>query len=85
MMLPGSNNPVAVIYGEYMSYMDHNAAFAPAGGIQELSFDDIGAVDGGIIPIVVAYYSIGIAATALAAGAAFVASAQLAYSANRDE
>jgi hypothetical protein len=24
---------------ELMSYMDTNAAFAPAGGIQELSFD----------------------------------------------
>lgn len=30
-----------------MSYMDHNTAFAPAGGIQELSFDEIGQVCGG--------------------------------------
>ena len=29
-----------------MSYMDHNAAFAPAGGIQELSFDEIDLVGG---------------------------------------
>jgi len=29
-----------------MSYMDHNAAFAPAGGIQELSFDEIDQVEG---------------------------------------
>lgn len=67
-----------------MSYMDRNFAFAPAGGVQELSFDELVQVDGGVIPIVVAYYSIAIASTALAAGAAFVASAQVAYSANRD-
>ena len=30
-----------------MSYMEHNAAFAPAGEIQELSFDEIDLVDGG--------------------------------------
>lgn len=30
-----------------MSYMDAHAAFAPAGGIQELSFDEISHVDGG--------------------------------------
>jgi hypothetical protein len=30
-----------------MSYMEHNVAFAPAGGIQELSFDEIDAVSGG--------------------------------------
>ena len=30
-----------------MSYMDHNAAFAPAGGIQELSFDEIAYVGAG--------------------------------------
>jgi len=29
-----------------MSYMDHNAAFAPSGGIQELSFDEIDLVGG---------------------------------------
>ncbi len=29
-----------------MSYMDHNATFAPAGGIQELSFDEIGMING---------------------------------------
>jgi hypothetical protein len=31
---------------ELMSYMDTHAAFAPAGGIQELSFDEIEAVGG---------------------------------------
>ena len=29
-----------------MSYMDQNIAFAPAGGIQELSFDEIDTVGG---------------------------------------
>ena len=29
-----------------MSYMNTHAAFAPAGGIQELSFDEIDLVDG---------------------------------------
>ena len=37
-----------------MSYMDTHAAFAPAGGIQELSFDELDQVDGGIIPLVLA-------------------------------
>jgi hypothetical protein len=32
---------------ELMSYMDAPAAFAPAGGIQELSFDEIDVVNGG--------------------------------------
>lgn len=32
-----------------MSYMDHNASFAPVGGIQELSFDEVEQVDGGWI------------------------------------
>jgi len=32
---------------EFMSYMDTHAAFAPAGGIQELSFDEIDLVGGG--------------------------------------
>jgi len=35
-----------------MSYMNTHAAFAPAGGIQELSFDEIDQVDGGL-PMVV--------------------------------
>ncbi len=30
-----------------MSYMDTHAAFAPAGGIQELSFDEVEIVSGG--------------------------------------
>lgn len=33
-----------------MSYVDHKADFAPAGGIQELSFDEIEEVAGGIWP-----------------------------------
>lgn len=45
--------------GDFMSYMDHNAAFAPAGGIQELSFDEVGEVDGGIVPIVAAVLIVG--------------------------
>ena len=36
-----------------MSYMGHDAAFAPAGGIQELSFDEVEEVGGGIIPLIV--------------------------------
>ena len=32
---------------ELMSYMDTHAAFAPAGGIQELSFDEVLCVGGG--------------------------------------
>jgi hypothetical protein len=36
-----------------MSYMDTNAAFAPAGGIQELSFDEIEEVGGGPGPLVI--------------------------------
>lgn len=33
-----------------MSYIDTHAAFAPAGGIQELSFDEIEEVGGGPLP-----------------------------------
>ena len=39
-----------------MSYLDPNVAFAPAGGMQELSFDEIEQVNGGLlwlVPIVV--------------------------------
>ena len=39
---------------ELMSYMNTHAAFAPAGGIQELSFDEIDLVGGGIAPLVLA-------------------------------
>ncbi len=35
-----------------MSYMGSHAAFAPAGGIQELSFDEIEEVGGGPGPLV---------------------------------
>lgn len=45
-----------------MSYMDHNDAFAPAGGIQELSFDEIEEVSGGFAPIVAAAIAIARAA-----------------------
>lgn len=31
-----------------MSFMGHDAAFAPAGGIQELSFDEVDGVSGGV-------------------------------------
>ena len=31
-----------------MSYMGHDAAFAPAGEIQELSFDEVDGVSGGV-------------------------------------
>ena len=75
--------PAVLMIGTKMSYMDHTA-FADVGGIQELSFDEVDNVNGGIIPIIVAYYAIAIAATALAAGVAFVASAELGYAANRD-
>jgi hypothetical protein len=34
--------------------MDTHAAFAPAGGIQELSFDEIDEVVGGFVPLVFA-------------------------------
>jgi hypothetical protein len=33
--------------GLFMSYMNTHAAFAPAGGIQELSFDEVEIVSGG--------------------------------------
>jgi len=32
-----------------MSYMDQNVAVAPAGGIQELSFDEVARISGGDI------------------------------------
>ena len=34
-----------------MSYMDHNDAFVPAGEIQELSFEEIEQINGGILPV----------------------------------
>jgi len=39
--------------GECMSYMDHNTAFAPAGGIQEMSFQEVDQVGGGALPALV--------------------------------
>ncbi len=35
-----------------MSYMNHSE-FTPAGGIQELSFDEVEQVDGAIAPLVI--------------------------------
>lgn len=53
-----------------MSYMSQ-AAFAPTGGIQELSFGEINAVDGGIVPIL--FFSAGlIVGFGLAAGADYL-------------
>lgn len=46
-----------------MSYMEHSAAFSPTDGIQELSFDELEEVNGSAIPIVAAYYAIGIVGT----------------------
>jgi hypothetical protein len=39
--------------GLFMSYMNTHAAFAPAGGIQELSFDEIDLVSGGHDSVVI--------------------------------
>jgi hypothetical protein len=36
-----------------MPYMDQKDAFAPAGGIQDLSFDEIDAVAGGPAPALI--------------------------------
>ena len=55
-----------------MSYMDHNTAFAPAGGIQELSFDEINEVSGSAVPAVVAACA---ASAPCAAGVAAVGTA----------
>jgi lactobin A/cerein 7B family class IIb bacteriocin len=51
-----------------MSYMDHNATFANAGGVQELSFNEIDAVDGGIIPAIVAFAATPAGAAAIRVG-----------------
>jgi lactobin A/cerein 7B family class IIb bacteriocin len=40
--------------GKCMSYMDSNQIFAPANGIQELSFNEIDQVDGGLLPAILA-------------------------------
>jgi lactobin A/cerein 7B family class IIb bacteriocin len=65
-----------------MSYMDHNDAFAPAGGIKELSFGEVEWVNGGIVPIVAAYYAIGIVGTLYVGAYAGLASMRLGYAAN---
>lgn len=64
-----------------MSYMDHNTAFAIAGGIQEMSFDEVELVGGGPLwapllacaanPACVTAVRAGAAIVALAAVAAF--------------
>ena len=66
--------------------MDHavNSNTLDSQGIQDLSLEEVELTNGGIFPIVVAYYSIAIAGTALAAGSAFVAGAKLGYAANRE-
>ena len=50
-----------------MSYMNTHAAFAPAGGIQELSFDEIEEVGGGPGWAIVAGVVIVVAVVALLA------------------
>lgn len=35
-----------------MSYMNHSAGFVPAGGLQELSFEEVEQVAGGVGPLV---------------------------------
>jgi hypothetical protein len=74
--------------GLFMSYMNTHAAFAPAGGIQELSFDEIEEVGGGpaFIPAIVGYLSTpaGVASVA-AAGAVVTAAVALVTSARSDD
>jgi hypothetical protein len=66
-----TTNPtlVGMKRGLFMSYMNTHAAFAPAGGIQELSFDEISAVSGAIGPGVIVAWKVGgfLAAIAIAA------------------
>ncbi|MFA6220641.1 MAG: hypothetical protein WC692_12845 [Erythrobacter sp.] len=60
-----------------MSYMGQ-AAFMPASGIQELNFDEIGAADGGILPLLaIAYVGIGLSSGVLIAGGGFLAGVAL--------
>lgn len=46
--------------GCQMSYMN-NSEFAPAGGIQELSFDEVDQVEGAIVPLVLGVIAAGVA------------------------
>lgn len=46
-----------------MSYMNHSTDFAPAGGIQELGFDEVELVDGGSSTSDTLYVVAGVAAT----------------------
>ena len=64
-----------------MSYMDTHAAFAPAGGIQELSFDEIEEVGGGIVPFLPAIgaFLSSPAGIATIASAGAIATAAIAY------
>jgi hypothetical protein len=52
--------------------------------IKNLRPDEVDAVGGGIIPIVVAYYSIGIVGTLYVGAQASLAAMRLGYAANRE-
>jgi hypothetical protein len=64
-----------------MSYMNHSAAFAPVGGIEELTLDEASMANGGLpmlVPVVIALYGTQIAYGAgVAAGAGLVLYAAL--------
>lgn len=61
-----------------MSYMS-NAEFAPASGIQELSFDEIETVDGAVVPFLLgaAYVGIGLSTGTLLVGGGFLVGLEL--------
>ena len=61
-----------------MSYMNTHAAFAPASGIQELSFDEIDLVEGGFLPAIGAFLATPAGAATIAAVGAVV-TAGIAY------
>ena len=66
-----------------MSYMDTHAAFAPAGGIQELSFDEMQVVSGGPLPLIpIAYAGIALSVATLAAGYSWLAGLRTGYNVN---
>jgi hypothetical protein len=66
-----------------MSYMEHNAAFAPAGEIQELSFDEIEEVGGGPLPLIaIAYAGIALNIAVLSVGYSWVAGVRTGYHVN---
>ncbi|MBS3932436.1 MAG: class IIb bacteriocin, lactobin A/cerein 7B family, partial [Sphingomonadales bacterium] len=51
---PQFSGSVRKLIGECMSYMDQKVAFAHAGGIQEMNFNEIDEVDGGLAPLAIA-------------------------------